>query len=93
MQTRGQDLYFPNINVLFSPISKVGNTALSSFLYAAELTQRNYTSDDDRIRNFHLYLAQGMEIHHPTHQVKRYLTRKSQHREALSVLILRDPID
>ena len=31
------DLYFPSIDVLATPISKVGNTALRSFLYAAEI--------------------------------------------------------
>jgi len=78
---------------LFSPISKVGNTALRSFLYAAEVTQKNYSSDVDRIRNFHIHLAPGTEIHHPESRIKEFLVPKGQHSEALSVIIFRDPID
>jgi len=93
MEAAGQDLFFPTINVLASPISKVGNTALRSFLYAAEITQQNYTSDADRIRNFHSHLAPGTEIHNPASRIKEHLTRKGQYRESLSVVILRDPVD
>jgi len=87
------DLYFPSIDVVATPISKVGNTALRSFLYAAETTQKNYTSDADRIQNFNSHLAPGTEIHNPASKIKEHLTRKGKHRDALSVVILRDPVD